>query len=175
MKKIFVLILALALTFSLAACNGSSTGGSSTPANNTSAPANNSSAANNSTADDTSTVAGFLSQFGLTEDNVKPEDSVSSAMNGHTSVNFAVSTASTKDQKIAWVKKVITAIKAAADDGKIYKDSKKTGQYDESVLETSTGGSFSFVFTHNSAAYWVSATTEGFPLDIQYTLDISKE
>ncbi|MDR0840527.1 MAG: hypothetical protein LBN26_03975, partial [Christensenellaceae bacterium] len=78
MKRTLAIALALVLALSLAACSGGNSG--NTGGNNSTTPPANSTTttppadtAPNDNGGDTKTVAGYLAQFGLTEDDIKAE------------------------------------------------------------------------------------------------------
>ena len=137
MKKLFALLLAMMLAFSLAACGnnddnpsgsegdkpGTSQGGES---NNGGESTNNGD--NNTETYDLTTVAGYLAQYGYSENdfsstkNFTRMKSTSTKSSGEiVNVGVYISEGLTEDEKTAWVDSFITLVKGKSDDGKVYK------------------------------------------------------
>ena len=137
MKKLFALLLAMMLAFSLAACGnnddnpsgsegdkpGTSQGGES---NNGGESTNNGD--NNTETYDLTTVAGYLAQYGYSESdfsstkNFTRMKSTSTKSSGEiVNVGVYISEGLTEDEKTAWVDSFITLVKGKSDDGKVYK------------------------------------------------------
>jgi predicted small lipoprotein YifL len=158
MKKAITLALVLVLALSLlTACGGKDNGGGSTttpPANsNTTTPpasqgGNDTTPSNNGNNNaDLSTVAGFLSVFGLTETDVKPEgagvgdvsvddDDYATGIEGRVSWYVENDTDALDNQ---WIKKAIASTKALSSDGKVYvSGTDLSEEFTFSSMETNT-------------------------------------
>jgi hypothetical protein len=158
MKKLITIALALALALSLAACGektdngGSNTGGNSnTPGTsqggNTTTPGNN---GGNATGDLT-TVKGFLSAFGLTENDFKCANFTRIDKTAYvidegpdygkiTEVGAYISKGLTDEEVKAWLEQIITKLNSLSADGKVdnlfESGSALTPEY---IIEKSTG------------------------------------
>jgi predicted small secreted protein len=154
MKKAITLALVLVLALSLlTACGGKdNTGTGSTGGNNstpgTSQGGNDTTPSNNGNNNvDLSTVAGFLSVFGLTEANIKPEsagvgdvsvsdDNYATGIEGRVSWYVENDTDELDNQ---WIKKAIAATKALSPDGKVYvSGTDLSEEFTFSSMETNT-------------------------------------
>lgn len=126
MKKLLIITLVLALALSLAACGGSNNAPSG---NNTQSASqgNNSSTSTppSSTPDDTpnsddggetDTVAEYLAQFGLTEDDIKAEGF--SSFEGPD--GWLIKVNAGEGHANSWGKKIFDGIESISDDGKVY-------------------------------------------------------
>lgn len=156
MKKVLTLTLVLVLILSLAACGGSGGSASNPPTNGssttpgtdagnstpgTSQNGNNTSAPNNNSGD-TDTVAGYLAQFGLTEDDIKPNgfDSFEGPDGWLIKVNAGEGEANT------WGKQIYDKIKSISDDGKVYDQGYPTFKDEASWSDNGTIYQWSYVY-----------------------------
>ncbi len=143
MKKLFALLIALMMIFSLAACGdnnkpdadkdnpGTSQTDNQGGSENQGGEENNGGENNNggNTENyDLTTVAGYLAKFGYSESdfsftkNFTRTKSTSTGSNGEIIlVGIYVSEGMTSDEKNAWVNDFITLAKSKSDDGKVYK------------------------------------------------------
>jgi hypothetical protein len=135
MKKILTLALALTLALSLAACGGTSnsggSGGSTTPpANNTPSekPADNPPA-------DTSTVAGYLGAWGLSEADIKPAEATEVTMQDGV-LAIKVPESLTTDQIKVFLDQLFAAIRGISEDGEIKNDKMTAITTDDEELNT---------------------------------------
>ena len=146
MKKLFALLLAMTLVFSLAACgdnnttdpdkdnpgvsqsgeNNDSQGGTENQGGEENNGGNNGDG--NTETYDLTTVAGYLAQYGYSESdfsstkNFTRMKSTSTKSSGEiVNVGVYVSEGLTDDEKTAWVDSFITLVKGKSDDGKVYK------------------------------------------------------
>ncbi len=150
MKKLIALLLMTVLALSLVAC-----GGNDTPSNSTSAPPASTNAPAQTTPSstpeaapsnnvDVSTIEGFLSQFGLTEADVKPEGAGEGShtteregKRGRVSWMAEDATAEVKDE---WIQAIVEKTKALATDGKLYADSYFEDEFSfTSITDAGTG------------------------------------
>ena len=143
MKKLFALLLALMMIFSLAACGnnetpsgseggtpGTSQGGESNNGgeNNNNGGESTNNGDNNTETYDLTTVAGYLAQYGYSESdfsstkNFTRMKSTSTKSSGEiVNVGVYISEGLTEEEKTAWVDSFITLVKGKSDDGKVYK------------------------------------------------------
>jgi len=170
-KKILTLLFALALVFSLAACtvNTGSGNTSGEPTGTPSTAANDNSGGNA----DTSTVAGFISQYGLTEADINPEGFTSSELQDGNTVIYSVSTQPTNDQRLAWMNQIITKAKSLSDDGKLYDINHfyGTGGAEFDTTNLSAMSMYQISFTHNGKAICFTINASG-TLDAMYSLAV---
>lgn len=135
MKKLLVIILALVLTLSLAACGGNNSGTSTPPANNSS-PAPPSSengseptpSGNNggAAAEDLTTIEGWLAAFGLTESDLVCAHFNRLDINAYvtstgviTEVGAMVSEQLTDEEVRAWLEQIIAKLESLSDSGQV--------------------------------------------------------
>lgn len=132
MKKILALALALIMVLALAACGGNeeNPSGSGTTGPGTSQQ----SGENKDGKIDTSTVSGFFASYGLTETDIKPagvgEGTIKTNEYIESQAEVKYSTELDLSAAIEWRDMLISATKAAADDGKIYADVSTGKEYD---------------------------------------------
>ena len=133
MKKIAILLLAMMMVFALAACGGNDSpdpSGSGTTDPGTSQQ----SGENEDGKIDTSTVSGFFASYGLTETDIKPagvgEGTIKTNEYIESQAEVKYSTELDLAAAIEWRDMLISATKAAADDGKIYADVSTGMEYD---------------------------------------------
>ena len=139
MKKLFALLLAMMLVFSLAACGDNNTTDPDKDNPGTSQSDNqggtenqggeeNNGGENNETYDLT-TVAGYLAFYGYAESDFSAtknftrmkSTSTKSSTGEIVNVGVYVSEGLTDDEKTAWIDSFITLVKGKSDDGKVYK------------------------------------------------------
>jgi hypothetical protein len=124
MKKLIVLTLALVLALSLVACGGNNdnSGNNSTGGNNPTSSNNggNNNSGNNGGNNDKSDVDKVLAKYGLTLEDIKPENYVSHTVNVDKNTVYMTVSEATPAQSEAWVEKMITLAKSKSDDGEIY-------------------------------------------------------
>ncbi len=126
MKKFLTLALALIMGISLAACGNKSDTPSPSGSNTDASDASQNGENNNDGKIDTSTVSGFFSSYGLTEANIKPdgvgegEIKANQYIESQAKVTYKASL--DLEKAIAWCDLLMSATKAASDDGKIYAD-----------------------------------------------------
>ncbi len=153
MKKLVAFALVIVLALSLAACGGNdkpsnSSNSTSTPpasqgGTSTTPPPSSTPEAAPSDDVDVSTIEGFLSQFGLTEADVKPEGAGEGShkteregKRGRVSWIVEDATAEVKDQ---WIQAIVEKTKTLATDGKIYVDSYFEDEFSfTSIADTGT-------------------------------------
>ena len=143
MKKLFALLLAMMMIFSLAACGnnetpsgseggtpGTSQGGESNNGgeNNNNGGESTNNGDNNTETYDLTTVAGYLAQYGYSESdfsstkNFTRMKSTSTKSSGEiVNVGVYISEGLTDDEKTAWIDNFITLAESKSDDGKVYK------------------------------------------------------
>ena len=147
MKKLLALALVMVLALSLLAACGDSDGNSSdTPGDGDNTPGGG-----NETPD-TNTVAGYLEQFGLTEDDVKAD--------GFTSFEgpdgWLIKVNASAGQFDAWGKKVFDKTKSVSADGKCYTD---MYPHDTDEKEWEDGAIlFTWCYMYNSSKVTVEIT-----------------
>jgi hypothetical protein len=173
MKRTLAIALALVLALSLAACSGGNStpsGGSSTtpPANSTTTtpPADNTPSGGNETTPndnggDTSTVAGYLAQFGLTEDDIKPENATEIKIQDG-KLAITVSSTLTADQKKVWYTKLYNAISGISTGGKVKNGSlvEITNIQDE-VNKLVDAVTWNWMFAYGESSYNTITVIEG--------------
>jgi len=137
MKKLFALLLAMMLVFSLAACGNNETPSGSeggTPGTSQGGESNNGGEStnngdNNTETYDLTTVAGYLAFYGYAESDFSAtknftrmkSTSTKSSTGEIVNVGVYVSEGLTDDEKTAWIDSFITLVKGKSDDGKVYK------------------------------------------------------
>ena len=146
MKRLLTIALVMVLALFLVACHGKTGRSNSTPSSNNSTSGNNNPAStnnggngNNGGNNDKSTVVGFLAQFGLKEDDFKPEGYVSSMLSDGDTVKYTTNETPTVEQRKAWANMVIAKAKSMSTDGKLYTGnyytSGKTDEFDTAIDE----------------------------------------
>ena len=164
MKKALTFVLALVLVLSLAACGNSnipSNTPSNTPSeNNTTSnpPASNTPSETPIGGDekpDASTVAGYLAQFGLTEDDIKPD--------GFTSFEnldgWLIKVNAAEGNANAWGKEIYNKIIAISADGKIYDQGYPT--FKDEAVWSDNGAIYQWAYTYNGKTVEVDVTPPG--------------
>jgi hypothetical protein len=145
MKKALLLVLALMLIISLAACGGNTDNPSGNGGNNSTNPpasqgGNDTTPSNNV---DTKTVEGVLAAVGLKVDDVKPGGTTDMNTNNDstsTGVQFWLEGTKYEDFDAAgYIDKLWDAVKAASDDGGIYNPYKLIGGTKEAIEKTVPG------------------------------------
>jgi hypothetical protein len=171
MKKVLALTLALVLALSLVACGGGNsgnTGGNSSttpPANSgttTTPPADNTpDSTPNNNGGDTNTVAGYLAQFGLTEDDIKPENATEIKIQDG-KLAIAVSSTLTADQKKVWYTKLYNAISGISTGGKVQNGSLvNITDIQEEVNKLVDAVTWNWMFPYGSSSYNTITVVEG--------------
>ena len=151
MKKRIFLAFVLVMAFCmLVGCNKSNS--TTATQNRSTGGGNDTQSSSNQPTPATDTVAGFLSQFGLTEVDIKPEG----APNGTHAVDVRKKTKGrvswnvnnpTTEQKTQWVQKVIEETKTLATDGKLYVDSNFSSEFVLSSIEETV----TWVYKYNNS------------------------
>ena len=136
MKKLLAILLAAMMVFALAACGNNETPsgsegdkpGTSQGGESNNGGENNNNGDNNTETYDLTTVAGYLAQYGYSENdfsstkNFTRMKSTSTKSSGEiVNVGVYISEGLTEDEKTAWVDSFITLVKGKSDDGKVYK------------------------------------------------------
>ena len=136
MKKLFALLIALMMVFSLVACdtgdnpgpNKDNPGTSQNGGENNNGGESTNNGDNNTETYDLTTVAGYLAQYGYSESdfsstkNFTRMKSTSTKSSGEiVNVGVYISEGLTDDEKTAWIDNFITLAESKSDDGKVYK------------------------------------------------------
>ena len=177
MKKIFALTLALLMIFALAACSNdtgktpSGSTGTNTFGTSQQGQTNTPDSSTPSGSVDVSTLNGFLAQFGLTEDDLKPTEGFKSfdytvtdgkSYQGVVKVNMEwTDGANQKSVMSAWVHKVYDKSVAVSDDGKAYTPYTTDVYTLESGELTGGGLGTQWAWLYKGTSYWVTIGAEG--------------
>ena len=120
MKKLFALLLAVMLIFSLAACGNND----DNPSGSENNPGTSQSGENNDGGIDRSTASAFFASYGLSEADIKPagvgegEIKINEYIDSQAEVTYKAELSFEK--AIEWRDMLMNATKAASEDGKIY-------------------------------------------------------
>jgi len=164
MKKALLIVLTLALVLALAACGGDADAPATSPATtpnvnadaSTPPPAQDDDNAQSdalSVVDEpgANTVAGYLAQFGFTEDGIKPDGFTSfDGPNG-----WLIKIYADADSFENWSKTIFGKVKSISADGKIYNEGYPSLDEDEAVWSE---GGISFQWAYNYGGKVVNLT-----------------
>ena len=140
-KKVFLAIACMAImTLVLVGCSGKKESPTPSQASQSVPVAEQST----TTSSPTVTVASYLAQFGLTEDDIKPDGFVSSELNG-IEVKFLGSNVPFVPE---WYKKVFDTTKGISEDGKCYNDMYPFLE-DEYELDASKAEAMAFITSYS--------------------------
>jgi len=174
-KQFLALICALVLMVALlSGCGGSTTENASSSGNGATNSSSGTASNGASGKADTSTVAGFLSQYGLTEDDLRPEASSVAKLQDGDTVLFSASAQPNDEQRSAWLNKVAAKAKTLSDDGKLYAVGYAIGTSGAKEFDSSTikpMGIYQFAFPYKGKAIVFTITAFG-ELDGVYSLAI---